>query len=120
LTSIDLTIAGHTYSLAEVGFAGATIIGSTLDGVGVVIGDENTFFLDWTASSITPVEFAYGCEAGCSRGFTTSIFTQFNVTAAAPVPEPSTFTLLLVGILGFCVSLHLVRSRTTTNLSAVA
>jgi len=120
LTSIDLTIAGHTYSLDEVGFSVGTIIGSTLDGVGVVIGDLNTFFIEWTASSITPLEFAYGCETGCTRGFTTSTFTQFSVTAPAAVPEPSSLTLLLGGVLVFCVSLYLVRRRTTKSLSAVA
>jgi hypothetical protein len=116
LTSIDLTIAGHAYSLAEVAFSSFsdTIIGSTTAGFPVVIGDINSFFIDWIASSITPVEFAYGCETGCSRAFTTFTFTQFSVTAAAAVPEPSSLTLLLAGVLGCCVSLHLVRRGATT------
>jgi len=119
LTSINLTIAGHSYSLAEVGFVEGfpdnTVIGGLINGIGTVAANTDDFFINWDTSTLHPVLFAYSC-ATCVVyfGFT---FTQFNVTAAAAVPEPSSLTTLLTGILGFCV--FLLRCRTTKRVSLV-
>jgi hypothetical protein len=43
LTSINLTIAGHAYSLAEVGFADSTVIGALINGVNFVGASTNDF-----------------------------------------------------------------------------
>jgi hypothetical protein len=118
LTSINLTIAGHAYSLAEVGFDDSTLIGGLINGVDAVMNNTNDFFLSWDASAITPVAFVYSC-ASCNTDFLTFTFTQFSVTAGAAVPEPNSLTLL-AGALCFCVSLHLVRRRPTKAVSGIA
>jgi hypothetical protein len=122
LTSIDLTIAGHSYSPAEVGFVEGfpdnTVIGGLVNGIGAVGANTDDFVINWDTSTLHPVIFAYSC-ATCDVVYFGFTFTQFNVTAASAVPEPSSLTTLLTGILGFCVFLNLVRCRTTTRVSPV-
>ncbi len=50
-------------------------------------------------SSSTPVLFAYG-TVDTDIIFETFNFTQFSVTAAAPVPELSTWVMMLLGFAG--------------------
>jgi hypothetical protein len=96
LTSIDLTIAGHTYSLAEVGFAGSNLIGGLINGVGTVVASTNDFFLLWNATTLSPFVLSYSSIGAFV--FSSFTFPQFSVTAAA-VPEPGSLALLLAGVL---------------------
>ena len=81
LTAISLTISGHTFTLAEVGFLdlglGIEEIGGLIDGVNGSGNSENDFLIIWD----------------------TSTFTRFSVTPSA-VPEPNTLALLALGFLG--------------------
>ncbi len=105
LTSIDLTIAGHAYTLGEVGFIspfGVTqnIVGGILDGtfcpVSCIPHGINDFWLQWDAVAQIGVGFAYSVTGGTL--WTTPRFTEFKITAAS-VPEPKPITLLGIGLL---------------------
>ena len=113
---------GHSYSLGEVGFVedfpDNTVIGGLINGIGAVGANTDDFVINWDTSTLHPVLFAYSC-ATCDVVYFGFTFTQFNVTAASAVPEPSSLTTLLTGILGFCVFLNLLRCRTTTRVSLV-
>ena len=57
LTSVDLTISGHTYTLPEVGvalFGDTEVIGSTIEGVGNLQSGVNTFGLSYIPSTGMP------------------------------------------------------------------
>jgi hypothetical protein len=98
LTSVDLTIDGHAYTLAEVGFA-PSVIGGVVNGVGSVKHGFNDFFLLWNAASSTPLGFDYATPDMPSV-FGAGDFTEFSVTAATPAPEPSTWATMLIGFAG--------------------
>jgi hypothetical protein len=105
LTAVNLTIGGHAYTLAEVGSdtAGSeAVIGGVVNGVDVVGSGTDDFFLLWTPVSSVPDLFAYATP-NTPDIFEGTNFTQFNVTAATPVPEPSTWAMGLIGfgLMGF-------------------
>ena len=113
LTSIDLTIAGHAYTLGEIGFLspGTTnIVGGTVDGVDWITTRKNDFYLFWDRETLAPIYFAYTTE---DHGgvFANNVFRKFVVTGSgttnesdpgntalpgSSVPEPSTPALLLL------------------------
>jgi hypothetical protein len=99
LTSVNLTIAGHTYTLGELGFISPSgtsqFIGGLLNGVDLVMVHTDDFFLTWNETTLVPSFFFY-TTASSSLIPRSSNFTQFSVTAAA-VPEPSSLALLLAG-----------------------
>jgi len=101
LTSVNLTIAGHTYTLGDVGFIspfGANqLIGGLANGVPSVTQFTDDFALRWDESSLVPFDFFYAtANSNVFDAFGASHFTQFSVTRAT-VPEPTSWALLLAG-----------------------
>lgn len=106
LTSVNLTISGHTYTLGEVGaalFGNTEVIGSTIEGVGGLQSGMNTFALSYIPSTGMPDyhPFAYSANSDpdVSEGLSYSQFSIRSVSSA-PAPEPATWFLLLIGFLG--------------------
>ncbi|BBA36851.1 hypothetical protein sS8_4928 [Methylocaldum marinum] len=63
LSSIDLSIDGHDFTLAEVGFAvgfeNDGVIGGLVSGVGGLFFSNNDFRIEWDAANLTPISFIY-------------------------------------------------------------
>jgi hypothetical protein len=130
LTSINLTITGHTYLLSEVGFIspfgstqlpppfGSTqLIGGLLNTVPRIDVFTNDFSMRWNETTLVPFDFTYATTATSTSGgiFRSATFTQFSVTTAAVVPEPSSFALLAAGVAVLCVVLPFARRRSIDN-----
>jgi hypothetical protein len=98
LTAVDLTIDGHAYTLAELGF-GSGVIGGIVNGVNTVTNGFDDFFVGWNPVSATPLAFDYA-TTDVPGIFESADFTEFNFRAATPAPEPSTWAALLVGFAG--------------------
>jgi hypothetical protein len=102
LSSIDLSIDGHDFTLAEVGFQNDRFpfsrIGGFVSGVGGVFFRNNDFRIEWDAANLTPILFIYSTPTSGGGLVSTSTFTQFSVTAQQAVPEPATLTLLAAGL----------------------
>jgi hypothetical protein len=110
LTSINLSIAGHVYALAELDFVSASpdqFIEALTSGTTLVTGNNN-FELRWTASTLIPVAFEYS-STGAIDTYLSKDFTQFSVTSdAVSVPEPSSLSILLTGITSLSAYLYFV------------
>jgi hypothetical protein len=126
LTSINLTITGHTYLLSEVGFISPfgsdQLIGGLLNTVPRIDVFTNDFSMRWNETTLVPFDFTYATTATSTSGgiFRSATFTQFSVTAAAAVPEPSSFALLAAGVAVLCVVLPFARRRSIDNPFAPA
>lgn len=102
LISIDLTIAGHAYALAETGSdpftATRNIIGGTLNNVDTVAAGTTDFFLVYDQSLLTGLALTYSAPGLLTvPGLD---FTSFSITADPAVPLPSSLALLVIGIAG--------------------
>jgi len=99
LTSIALTIHGHTYSIGEVGFitpyGTGQAIGGLVNGVDFVSSSTNDFAITWTGT-LQPFEFYYASSSISYSVWVTENFDQFSITAPTDVPEPG--ILILLGI----------------------
>ena len=102
LTSLNLTIAGHTYTTAEVSFDNSSSpflsFGATVNGVPTVGALSNDFSLSWNSTANTPFAFQYG-RSGDNNTYSTTTFSDFSVTATS-VPEPASASLIAVGLMG--------------------
>ena len=118
LTSINLTIAGHTYTVSELDFASVSpnqFIEALTNHTTLVRGNNN-FELSWTTPLLNNPAFQYSAP-GASDIFLSKTFTQFSVTAErASVPEPSSLSLLLAGMVSLGACLYLAPFHRFRNL----
>lgn len=101
LTSIDLIIDGHHYSISEIGFispfpSARQKIGGTLTEVNGIFSGTDDFWIDWFQDTLIPIWFYYTSSSIEGIWFSTT-FSSFSVET---VPEPATMLLLASGLLG--------------------
>jgi hypothetical protein len=99
LTSISLTISGHSYTRGEISYASPfsgslDLIGGTIGGIAGLGNNTDDFLVAWNRVLGTGDSVGY---TTASTGFFSGSFSSFSITA---VPEPSTAVLLALGLLG--------------------
>lgn len=101
ITSISLTISGHVYALAEIGFISPFnidhLVGGTITGIDGLIDGTNDFALVWNILTQTPSLFVYTTE-NTDTVFQTGTFSQFSVVdTSVVVPEPASLWMMISG-----------------------
>ena len=103
LLSIDLTIAGHTYGLGEIGFNGF-VIGGLVSGINAVDASANA---DDFLLSIDPLTeqfaspFFYGVQGVTNQiWFSTTESLNVRFEEGGAVPEPGTLALAGLALAG--------------------
>lgn len=107
LDAVDLTIAGHTYTLPEVSFSNNNnrfLFGAIANGTGVTLASTDDFYLILSDSFKV---FVFSQKNVFDTWSSPSISTVYTPQVTAQVPEPST-VMLLAGALG---ALGMVRRR---------
>jgi hypothetical protein len=103
LNSVNLTISGYSYTLADLDvdsfsfFGTQSRIGGTNVGVGGIASGTNDFRLVFDYTTQSPINISYATSG--STSIYDGQFTSFNITPAAPtsVPEPFTIIGSLIG-----------------------
>jgi hypothetical protein len=117
LTSINLTIAGHTYTVSELDFASVSpnqFIEALTNHTTLVRGNNN-FELSWMTPLLGSPSLLYSA-VGASDIFLSKTFTQFSVTAErVSVPEPTSLSLLLAGVVSLSVCLYRDRRKISSQ-----
>jgi hypothetical protein len=88
---------GRTYGLNDVGimnFDDQVLIGGTLNGANAVFSNTNDFFTGYFVPNVTAQ--GYGFISTTTGTYTSAVFNIALATAA--VPEPATWTLMIMGM----------------------
>jgi hypothetical protein len=98
IDSINMTLAGHSYSVGEIGYVregGLNMIGGISEGVDMMLDSTDDFWISWDPNTLTPSDFAYTSaeRSGLwyANGFPPGSFPTFSITQ---VPEPSSTALV--------------------------
>ncbi len=108
LLSIQLTIGSHNYAVNEVGFLDnhlfdQRIIGGLINGVSGISSGTDDFRLQWSEATLNPEDFSYTTSSS-SGIYSETNFTQFTITQASTVPEPSGLAILTIGVAGIMIA----------------
>jgi hypothetical protein len=108
LTDIALNIAGHAYTLAEVGFttdsnATSVGIGGLVNGIFQIVSNSGDDFTFVTGLPIPSEGVFLYAVSGTNAIFTATTVTVTTGPVAAPIPEPTTWLLLGSGLAGLIV-----------------
>ncbi len=104
--SIDIEIAGHAYTLAEIGIANQgstqTAIGALVRGANAVVGDGafNDFLIVFDRVHPSISAFAYSIQGKTNAIWWSPTTTSAVYVESNSVPEPSTLLLLLPALGG--------------------
>lgn len=119
--SIDIEIAGHQYTMAEIGIAnqGATqtAIGAIVRGANVVVGDGvyNDFLLVFDRVNPAINAFAYSIQGKAGAIWWTPSTTSAAYVDINSVPEPATLALLLPALAGLALMRREARYATSAR-----
>ena len=117
LTSIDVNITGHQFTLAEMETSEFridpdpslyfAIDASVLEnGVGSYNSTGWDFFITFNVDTLSPFGFAYNSELTPDEWYFGETFSEFVITA---VPEPTILALMFTGIIGLGIVRRKVR-----------
>lgn len=107
--SIDIEIAGHQYTLAEIGIANQgttqTAIGALVRGANAVVGDGvfNDFLIVFNRVNPHIDAFAYSIQGKTNAIWWTPATTSATYIEVNSVPEPATLALLLPALAGLAL-----------------
>jgi hypothetical protein len=127
ITSITLTVGGHTYSVSEIGYGalfGHGVIGGFYGGgpAGVEVL-TNDFWIIWDKPTLLPLQFMYA-SASLSGIWEASQFDSFSITAepdqnqTMPIPTMSAWGMMLLSAL-VCLVTGVMMRRHLGTLSTV-
>jgi hypothetical protein len=106
LTSINLSIDGHSYSIGEVGFENYTnvvYIGGLISSVRSLVPGSNDFFLSYELSPATGFSFVYSTRNSSAAVWEATRFVALSITSAATevatVPTLSGYGVIMLALL---------------------